>query len=78
MRVTTKARVALAVLAAAGATAAASNSYALDCNDPSLKNPIYVYGSSAVKPTGVFPSTGSAKSNPCSVGMKLLLVRTSG
>jgi ABC-type phosphate transport system substrate-binding protein len=50
MRVTIKARVALAVLAAAGVTAAATNSYALDCNDPSLKSPVYVYGSSAVKP----------------------------
>ena len=33
-----------------GGTASLSQDQVKDCNDPSLPNPIYVYGSSAVKP----------------------------
>jgi hypothetical protein len=33
-----------------GGTASLSHAQVKDCNDPSLPNPIYVYGSSAVKP----------------------------
>jgi hypothetical protein len=33
-----------------GGTASLSQAQVKDCNDPSLPNPIYVYGSSAVKP----------------------------
>jgi ABC-type phosphate transport system substrate-binding protein len=45
-------RIAFACAIATGMTAAANASFAQtkDCNDPSLPNPIYVYGSSAVKP----------------------------
>ncbi len=49
MRSITKVRVALAAVSAIGATTMATNSYAADCstlNPP----PVYVYGSSAVKP----------------------------
>src|SRR5258708_28785485 len=50
MRSITKVRVALAALSAAGATTMATNSYAIDCNDASIMNPVYVTGSSAVEP----------------------------
>jgi hypothetical protein len=50
MRSNIKARVVLAALSAAGATTVALNSYAIDCNDASIMNPVYVTGSSAVEP----------------------------
>jgi ABC-type phosphate transport system substrate-binding protein len=48
MRLTLKARLALAGLSAIGATAVTSNALAVDCN--TLQNPVYVTGSSAVEP----------------------------
>jgi ABC-type phosphate transport system substrate-binding protein len=48
MRLTLKARLALAGLSAMGATVVTSNAHAVDCN--TLTNPVYVTGSSAVEP----------------------------
>src|SRR5437868_14924680 len=48
MRFSLKARLALAGLSAAGASAVTSNALAVDCN--TLTNPVYVTGSSAVEP----------------------------
>jgi hypothetical protein len=49
MRLTTKARVAIATLSAVGSATVATNSYADDCSTLTPA-PVYVYGSSAVKP----------------------------